>query len=128
VAEKPKGKSDGEVLGIVIVVPDDFKETFVGDEKWQRDWFDPEDGLFCILPENWETFRCFQWLETQWEIVGGMSGNYYNGIPVERIDRVLARATFADAAAERTAWEDLRAMEAKARVTLNAKIKRETAQ
>jgi hypothetical protein len=126
VAEKPKGKSDGEVLGIIIVVPDDFKETFTGDEKWQRDWIDPADGLFCILPENWETFRCFQWLETQWEIVSGMGGNFYNGIPVDRIDRVLARATFADVDAELTAWHDIRAMEAKAKPQLNSKIKRES--
>jgi hypothetical protein len=118
--------SDGEVLGIIIIVPDDFKEKYVGDETWQQDWIDPEDGNFCILPENWETFRCFQWLETQWEIVGSMSGNYYNGIPVERIDRVLARANFADAAAETLAWHDLREMESKARAALNAKLKRES--
>lgn len=60
--------------------------------EWQASFTDREDGQYQILPENWLTWLCFLELSDQYELVGTMGGLYYAGMPVERIDRVLAHS------------------------------------
>lgn len=60
--------------------------------EWQASFTDADDGQYRILPENWLTWLCFLELSDQYELVGTMGGLYYAGMPVERIDRVLAHS------------------------------------
>lgn len=92
------------------------------EDEWNWQWTeDGEDGDFLIWPENWATWICFLELGDQWEMVGAQ-GFYYNGLPVDRIDRVLARARMTPDD-EHIAWQALKAMAAVAKPVLNEKLR-----
>lgn len=100
----------------------DPRNTVVDEDEEENKWqWEDEDGDYLIWPENWPTWICFLELADQWEMVGAQ-GFYYQGIPVERIDRVLARARMS-AEDEHEAYDALRAMAAVAKPQLNKKLR-----
>lgn len=51
---------------------------------------EPEE--FGVLPENWQSLLIFLKCSSQWEIVAGMGGCFYQGLKSERVDTVLNRS------------------------------------
>lgn len=126
---KPKDEGPGSagafnIVVVMVPAPGSNEETPPDLDTDPAQWQD-EEGDYLIWPENWATWLAFLELGDQWEMIGAQ-GFYYQGIPVERIDRVLAR-TGMSAEDEQEAYGHLRAMAAVAKPELNRKLREATA-
>lgn len=82
-----------------------------------------EDGFMGVLPEIWDSVRVFHACWNQWHIVpipGGMAGGaiWYEGMDNSKVRDTMAMMNVKN---ERQVLEDLRVMEAEARVERNRK-------
>jgi hypothetical protein len=42
-----------------------------------------------VLPENWKTLQIFLQCQTQWRIIAGMAGAFYQGLDYPSVESVL---------------------------------------
>ena len=102
------------MLGINILIPDD-------DESGDDDESFDEDGDYLVWAENWDTWCVFRDCGTQWIVLAGMSGFYYQGIDYMKLATVMDFKTVPDD--KRAAmFDDIRLMEGVAKQVLNEKI------
>jgi hypothetical protein len=107
--EKPEDE-DLSMFGLVAAEEEDHEEE--------------DDELFGVWPENWKSVQLFMACATQWDTVplGGMQGGFlYAGLNYSKV-----RDTMEMLGVKRKAemLEDLRVMEAEAKVVLNDHLKR----
>ncbi len=48
-----------------------------------------EDDDFAVMPENWQALEVFLSCQTQWKIVAGMGGCFYQGLDYPALESVL---------------------------------------
>lgn len=85
-----------------------------------RDAFRQRDraAVFEVWPENWRAFELFDALESQWIIVAGAGGVFYQGINYSALDHVERRMPPApgdDVPEPRELFAQLRLLEREAR-------------
>lgn len=75
---------------------------------------------FEVYEENWETLMFFISLDTQWNILGGMSGAFYIGIPAPNIEAEMNLQEIPQEKRKQLRYE-LKLMEREALTVLNKK-------
>jgi hypothetical protein len=50
---------------------------------------DQPPAVFYVHPSNWKAYEVFEACETQWRIVAGMSGVFYQGIDYPSVMSVI---------------------------------------
>lgn len=78
-----------------------------------------QPDTFGVIEENWQSFRVFDALGTQWRIIAGFGGAYYEGIDYSVLPIVEKRLGVKRKNRPRV-FNDLRKMESAAKTILNA--------
>lgn len=85
----------------------------------RADRADTSEAGFGVLRENWLSFEVFCALGTQWRIVSGFGGGYYEGLDYAAITRDFMGAMGVKKRRRKRVFNDLRIMEAAALEILN---------
>jgi hypothetical protein len=78
---------------------------------------DEGDAVLEVWPEQWDAVRLFKACETQWSVLLGMGGAYYQGLDMARVEPV--RDWLGIAKSEELLWQ-LNVMANEAKKYLNA--------